>query len=414
MSAAAARRRKQLAKKAALQTTDGIDPITKQLNTLLSSTNLDSNGILPESTAYEALQLAQSQLRKCVKSGEYTKATVTYGHNVIVTLLTYKKAAVASQLMTLLIQTLLETHTECTSEWIGRMEKVQELYGPAVEAVESVIEQRRLMRLEAKFLKGALGWSADLGSVRYGACALQQILGEHYWSMAEIEAKGAGVEEASVEEEEQEDDEKDEFSLVALYSEAVTHLAMAEQPERLLAKLKTLPDPTAAETKAGHDCPPSIRESCLTRSILAMVTVENIRDAYTLLTSYLTECESRPLDELKTSYVNKKDGKAPSHVVFLSMLLSMVLKDKKTGPLYTWLLKSFNSELNKMHKPEMIKAYTSKIGRVYFDILPPPSMLSTLENMMSMMGGGGLGGPGGMGGMNPAMMQAMMQNMGGM
>ena len=412
MSAAAARRRKQLAKKAALQTTDGIDPITKQLNTLLSTTNVDSNGILPESTAYEALQLAQSQLRKCVKSGEYDKATGTYGHSVIVTLLEYKKAAVASQLMTLLVQTLVETHTECMEEWIGRIGQMQELYGPAVEAVESKIEQRRLMRLQAKFLKGALGWSADLGSVRYGACELQKLLGDHYWSMAEIEAKGGEASEVAAPAEE--DEEKDDFSLAALYSEAVTHLAMAEQPEGLLAKLKTLPDPTAAETKAGHDCPPSVRDSCLTRAILAMVTVENIRDAYTLLTSYLTECESRPLDELKTSYVNKKDGKAPSHVVFLSMLLSMVLKDKKTGPLYTWLLKSFNSELNKMHKPEMIKAYTSKIGRVYFDIMPPPSMLSTLENMMGMMGGGGLGGPGGMGGMNPAMMQAMMQNMGNM
>jgi len=410
MSAAAARRRKQLAKKAALQSKDGIDPITEQLNNLLSPSNADANnGILPESTAYEALQLAQSQVRKSVNSGEYTKATVTYAHEVIITLLQYKKAAVASQLMHLLIQTLSETHTECSEEWISRLIKIQELYEPAVQVVESPVEQRRLRRLQAKFLKGALSWSEALGNVRFGACEIQEVLGEHYWYMASLEAKDDG----SLAEEEDEE-EKDDFSLAALYSEAVTHLSLAEKPQVLLAKLKSLPDPTPEEIKAGHECSPAIRDSCLTRSVLAMIAVENIRDAHFLLTSYLTECESRPLDELKTSYMNKKDGKAPSHVVFLSMLLSMVLKDKKTGPLFSWLLKSFNSELIRMHKAEMVRAYTTKIGRVYFDILPPPSMLSTLENMMGMMGGGGLGGPGQMGGMNPAMMQAMMQNMGGM
>jgi len=408
MSAAAARRRKQLAKKAAIQSKDGIDPITQQLNNLLASSNADANGILPESTAYEALQLAQSQVRKSVNSGEYTKATLTYSHDVIVTLLNYKKAAVASQLMNQLIQTLSETHTECDDAWITRIQKIQELFEPAVQVVDSAVEQRRLRRLQAKFLKGALSWSEALGTVRYGACEIQEVLGEHFWSMAQLEADESSTPD------DDDDEEKDDFSLAALYSEAVTHLSMAEKPEALLSKLKTLPDPTAEETKAGHECSPCFRDSCLTRSILAMIAVENIRDAHTLLTSYLTECESRPLEELKQSYMNKKDGKAPSHVVFLSMLLSMVLKDKKTGPLFSWLLKSFNSELNKMYKAEMIKAYTSKIGRVYFDILPPPSMLSTLENMMGMIGGGGLGGPGGMGGMNPAMMQAMMQNMGGM
>ena len=42
-----------------------------------------------------------------------------------------------------------------------------------------------------------------------------------------------------------------------------------------------------------------------------------------------------------------------------------------------------------MHDPEAVRAYTMKIGRVYFDIQPPPSMMSMMENMMSGMGGGG-------------------------
>jgi hypothetical protein len=35
-----------------------------------------------------------------------------------------------------------------------------------------------------------------------------------------------------------------------------------------------------------------------------------------------------------------------------------------------------------MHDPEAARAYTMKIGRVYFDIQPPPSMMSMMENGM--------------------------------
>jgi hypothetical protein len=109
--------------------------------------------------------------------------------------------------------------------------------------------------------------------------------------------------------------------------------------------------------------------------------------------------------------MTKDDGKAPSHVVFGSMLLKILEKDVRTGPLYTWLLKSFRRELDLMPKSQVISSYTTKIGKVYFNIQPPPSMMSMMESMMGMMGGGGMAG--GAGGMNPAMMQAMMQGMQG-
>jgi hypothetical protein len=98
------------------------------------------------------------------------------------------------------------------------------------------------------------------------------------------------------------------------------------------------------------------------------------------------------------------------------MLLRICEKEMKTGPLYSWLLKSFNSELSGMFKPDVVKAYCTKIGRVYFNIQPPPSMMSTLESMMGGMGGlGGMGGMGGnpMAGIDPAMMQQMMAQMQG-
>jgi hypothetical protein len=104
--------------------------------------------------------------------------------------------------------------------------------------------------------------------------------------------------------------------------------------------------------------------------------------------------------------MNKDDGKSQAHVVFCSMMLRICEKDQKTGPLWTWLLRSFKKELDLLAKPQVVQSYTTKIGKVYFNIQPPPSMMSMMENMMGMMGGGG--------GMNPAMMAQAMQSMQGM
>jgi len=400
MSASIARRRKQLAAKAALASQGGTDPITEKMNVLLSPESID------ESTAYEALQLAQSQVRKSVKSGDFAKATITYGYDVCISLLDkHSKASVASQLLTLLAQVLTETHTTCDPAWIERIQKLDAAYLKAVAAAESQVEQKRLYRLHKKFLKTLLGWSVILGDVAVGALEIHELIANHAWFLSESSDPVSTVASAA-----DDDDAGEEFTKDALQSESVMHYALAEKPDAILEKLRGLPAPTDKETKVNHTCPPAAREGLLTRAILAMITVENIRDAHTLLRSYISEVETRDLETLKKSYMSKTDKKSPNHIVFLSMLLSIVRKDKKTGPLYTWLLKGFsNAELATMYKPEMLKGYTSKIGRVYFDIQPPPSMMATLENMMGMMGGGGMGGMGGgMGGMNPAMMQAMM------
>jgi hypothetical protein len=179
-------------------------------------------------------------------------------------------------------------------------------------------------------------------------------------------------------------------------------MALAEKPGVILEWLKSMPKPTAAQTKMGHTCPPADRDALLTRSLLVFCTVENLRDANTLLRAYISDVEERTMDDLTTSYMNKEDGKAPSHVVFGSMLLRVCEKDQRTGPLFQWLLRSFKRELDMLYKPQIVQSYTTKIGKVYFNIQPPPSMFSMMENMMSMMGGGGAGM------MNPAMMQAAM------
>jgi hypothetical protein len=401
MSAAAARRRKQLAAKAAAA---GQDPITSKMDSLLATEDLD------ESTAYEALQLAQSQVRKCVIAGDYKKATEAYGNDVLVKLLGKGKASVASQLLTLLVQVLNETHTACDEDWVEKIQNLSELNLKAIKGIESAngVEFQRLMRLHAKFLKSALAWSNALGNIRFGSLELHKLLADQLWEMSESQAEN---EDASTGEQSEEDPGADDYSKTGLQSEAITHYALAEDVDTIIVKLSVLPAPTDEETAQRHTCLPCAREGLLTRSILLLLSMENIRDAYKLLTSYLSTIEKRDIEDMKKSYMSKTDGKAPPHPVFLAMLVEICGKNIKTGPLFNWAMKSFNAELGKMYKPDVLKVYTNNIGKVYFNIQPPPSMMATLENMMGMMGGAG--GMGGGGGINPAMMQAMMGGMGG-
>ena len=426
MSAAAARRKKQLQKRGAGKSngdSSNNDPIEMRLETLLHDPTLSD-----ESVAYEALQLAQSAVRRNVKIGNFIKACDVAYNSSLDLLVKSGRVSVSSQLLAVLVQVLSETHTSCTDEWVTRFTKLDEAYRTALDAdtTMSSDERGRLQRLHLQFLKKGLKWSNDLGNVRFGYKGMHALLGDHCWTMScddavvgtEEERKEAAAKAQSSDVSAGDEYEDDEAYLdIELRDEAVSHYALAEKVDVILDKLKSLPPPTADELKMGHVCPPAQRDALLTRSILVLLAIENLRDARVLASSYLREIENptRSDAELKKSYLDKTDGKAPSHVMFCCMLIRICEKDTKTAPLFNWLVRNFGAELGTMHNPNVIKTYTTKIGRVYFDIQPPPSMMATMENMMSMMGGGGMGGgAGGMpGGMNPQMMMQAMQAMGG-
>ena len=111
MSAAAARRRKQRAAKSG-----NADPIQVRLEALLKDPALKE-----EAVAYEALQLAQSAVRRNVKIGNFAQACeVAYTSSL--TLLTKSgRVSVSSQLLMGLVQVLSETHTVCSQKWVDRI-----------------------------------------------------------------------------------------------------------------------------------------------------------------------------------------------------------------------------------------------------------------------------------------------------
>jgi len=384
MSAAAVRRRKQLAAHKAANNQE--DNVSAKLTELLSRESLD------EATAYEALQLAQSTIRKKVQAVDTAAEGCDLCFQSGLNLLKKGRVSVASQLMALLTDTLRETGTLETDEWIDRLLELHSAHQDAMTKTSedmSPTEITRLQRLERDWLLRALQWSADAGTIKLGHQRLQKVLGEHCWELANMEK---GVYEAD--------------EVADLQCDAVQHMVLAEEPAAILAWLVTLEDPTDEETKMGHSCPPALRDALLTRAILGFGVMQNLRDGHTLIRGYIEKCEKRSIDELKKSYTNKEDGKAPSHVLFGSMLLSILAKDARTGPLFSWLMRSFKRELDGMAKNQVVHGWATKIGALYFNIQPPPNMLNMMENMMGMMGGGG-------GGINPAMMQAMAAQMQG-
>ena len=140
--------------------------------------------------------------------------------------------------------------------------------------------------------------------------------------------------------------------------------ALAGDVGTITRRLASFPRPTPEELAYGHVCPPSQRDALLTRSVLALLAVEDLRLAAILVRSYLSEIKNVPgptsggwsNDELKARYLDKTDGMAPSHAIFCSMLVRICKKDTKTAPLFTWLVRNFGQELGTMYDPEAVRA----------------------------------------------------------
>jgi len=394
MSAAAARRRKQQEQrrreKEASSDNADVSPTLNRLNSLLSSPSPS------EDEAYEALQLAQSQVRRYMKQSETYSVGVEFAYNTSVKFLEKLKVSVASQLLALLADVIYESKTACTSKHIDWIVNIDKLYKHALNEISSQAkdspdetkvesEVDRLQRLHTTFLKKMLRWCAEYGTVLYGDLSVHALLAEQLWTASQ-----------SCKSDADEDEDEAHPSSKTLRAEAMTHFALAERPDRMIELLFTLPEPTPAQEKTGRDGGIAAERDCLlTRSVLVMTAVENLRDANILLRSFIEADKKRDIKVLAKSYMDKTDGKAPSHPMFCCMLLRVCEKDR-AGPLFQWLLRSFNNDLSSM-KPE-VKSYTTKIGRVYFGIQPPPNMMNMMENMMAMMSGGGV---------NPAMMAGM-------
>jgi hypothetical protein len=370
MSAASARRRKQLLAKKLSQDESNVeettDPIIARLNALLEESatkRTDPNCTSEEAEAisYEALQLAQSQVRKCVKAGD-GKLSFDIASDAIIKLLHNTYIGMASQLANEMVDALTETQTASSQEILSKVEMIDAVYKAALDEKNSqsdvpAEEMDRLRRAHATWLKKMIKYSSDFGSVRLGDNSLHLTAAHASWDVGDRE-------------------------------DAILHYALAEEPLIIADRLMSLPpNPTDAPI-----FPAALRDALLSRAVLTFLSLENMRDANTLVRAFIEKDTTRNAKQLADAYLDK-EKKQPTHVTFCSALLRIC--ETEATALYQWLLRSFAKELNLY--PDL-QPYTTKIGRIYFGIEPPPSMMSMMENMMTMMSGGA-----GAGGFSPAM-----------
>jgi len=375
MSAAAARRRKQLmAKQLSQESSEDIaaesvssDPIIARLNALLKEsaakrTDPNSPSEDAEAISYEAVQLAQSQVRKCVKAGD-GKMSFDIVSDVIIQLLHNTYIGMASQLANQMVDALTETQTEASQEILSKVEMIDAVYKAALDEKNSkndVLEEEmdRLQRVHVTWLFKMIKYSSDFGTVRLGDKALHLMTAHASWDLGDREV-------------------------------SILHYALAEDPINIVERLMSLPP---NPTDAPH-FPAAARDALLTRAVLSFLALENLRDANILVKAFIEKDTTRDAKQLATVYLDKEKKQA-THVTFCCAMLRIC--ETEATALYQWLLRSFAKELNLY--PDL-QPYTTKIGRIYFGIEPPPSMMSMMENMMAMMGGGA----GGAGGFSPAM-----------
>jgi len=117
------------------------------------------------------------------------------------------------------------------------------------------------------------------------------------------------------------------------------------------------------------------------------LALENARDASACLRAFL-EADRRDTKKLTAAFLTSKSS--PNYVTFCCSLVRICETDNSGW--FNWITSGSQCGRKLVEQNKGLQPYLTKIGKVYFGVQPPPSMLSMMENMMGMMGGmGGMG-----------------------
>uniref|UniRef100_A0A7S1BUX6 Uncharacterized protein n=1 Tax=Corethron hystrix TaxID=216773 RepID=A0A7S1BUX6_9STRA len=168
------------------------------------------------------------------------------------------------------------------------------------------------------------------------------------------------------------------------WQEGVTHGVYAEEPQEVARRLqKDVGLREEGEGPAG-DRPADV---ALTVAVTMFLALENMRDATQCVRTYLEE-DDRPTNKLTSSFLTSKSN--TNYVTFCTSLISICETENKQW--FHWLTGGSQCGKKLMDQNKGLVPYITKIGKVYFNVQPPPTMMSMMENMMGMMGGmGGMG-----------------------
>ncbi|CAI5740694.1 unnamed protein product [Peronospora destructor] len=177
----------------------------------------------------------------------------------------------------------------------------------------------------ARFLKSAVKWSAMEGPRKRGDPELQLLLARAYQTAEE-------------------------------FSNALKHFLHAENPQELAEMLFQW-------STLGY---PSESDLYLTRAVLQLLSLENLRDANKVYESYVTKCNSagRPVDLPLFNFTR-----------FLLLTL-----ERDALPLFQMLEERYAPALA---RDTSLKSYLSIIAQKFYGLQPPRSGLSSLLEMFS-------------------------------
>jgi len=212
----------------------------------------------------------------------------------------------------------------------NEISEIHNAYLKCYDGDEEGDEKKRMYH--QKFLNSTIRWSSALGNITHGAFIYHTFLADLLWDSSD-------------------------------HTSAITHYAFAEKPELINNKLATL---MKRPTNADDD--PNV---LFAHSVLIMLTLENLRDANSLLTMYKNHL-------VKTECVN-----VSKYVIFCVWLLEISKKGKEAESLFQWLNKNFEAELRV--NPGWA-GFLTRIGKTFFEIKPAASMMNMLEQML----GGGM------------------------
>ena len=277
---------------------------------------------------YEALQLVTSTVHRNLKLGHVTSA-LDNCYNGVLSLLKYKRVEIASQLSMFYLDCLTDTRTRADEGTLHRILTVHKAYISSYQAGSDASVKQAQFHID--FLKAAIKWSDSLGEILLGSFELHKALAEVLWSAKQ-------------------------------YSRSVLHFSLAECPTELVAKLCTVNDDYE-------------RDALLCLAGCNFMACENMRDASKMFIRY----------RLNYGKGAKYDGVKPTRpATFICWLIEICKRGSPSGSsvkLFNWVLHQFD---DLQQKERTLTPLLQKIGRVYFDMKPPPNMMNMLESMLGV------------------------------
>jgi hypothetical protein len=253
------------------------------------------------------------------------------------------------------------------------MLSIDAMYEAAIAAQDVSSSHRDVdVRQRKVFLEACLKWSQNCGSVLYGDLELHDACAVACEAMRLVIVKNSlGSPNSSssrkkiVHGKQIDESEEKEGQLIETI---VWHLALAENPVAIHELMRMI------RKEGGGELQDVVH--IMTLAVLIFLAVENLRDANILVDLFKATNDDTAL------VTNILTNAKPNLITFNIMLLQLCERDAGVANLYKWCMQNVGG--NDLRHPAYAP-YMTKVGQIYFNIQPPPDMLTSI---MNMFGGG--------------------------